>query len=199
LLAVLADITHGKIEIVERHAKLRGVGVSGVHSTWQKFVAPLEEGVLENVLSAVDVYESRMSVQYDRMPRSLFTAGTADFLLSVSRHELDDGMSCGACYQARGKVQTCGHQSEQTQRQFEQSPDPSIGFVSVMAGVALVAELMKASDEQLRGAAVRNTVRLGMNVLSPTIRAKVFARSKDPRCNCGSEYVRLGYRKIWKP
>ena len=72
--------------------------------------------------------------------------------------------------------------------------DPSISFVSVLAGVLLRAEFLKEVAPGLDAGRVRNTVR----VQSLTGSAKTTARSKDPRCNCSSKYVALGYKNTWR-
>lgn len=201
ILAFLDDVDKSKkVEIVDRFARKRGLDVRVHDTTWQEFLARPENSdthEFERVISGVDKYASRLSVQYDRMPRILLTAGTADFLMSISRHELNNSLSCGACYQARDAEPGCGQQTEGAQQAFEQPVDPSIGFVSVLAGALLAGELLKEVHADWRTSAVSNTLRLTMNVLSPNIRTKVLQRKKDANCNCMSKYVALGYEETW--
>ena len=163
---------------------------------WEKFVEQPEftaPRVYELVVSCVDKYDARKAVQFARQPRLLLTAGTGDFLLSVSRHRLDDGMSCGLCYQLRDRTPTCATASEGAQDAFEKPIDPSIGFVSALAGVLLAAEYTKEIRPEWHADAVNNTARL--NAL--TGKFKAGPRSKDPACNCSSKYVALGYQDVW--
>jgi len=133
-------------------------------------------------------------VQYDRLPKILLTAGTRDFLLSVSRHALDDGLSCGLCYQAKDAEPGCANATEAAQQAFEVPVDPSISFVSALAGVLLGAEFLKEVVPELRTGRAHNTVR----VQTLTGAAKATAKSKDPGCNCSSKYVALGYQNTWR-
>ena len=145
------------------------------------------------MVSCVDRYAARRAVQYDRLPRTLFTAGTGDFLLTVSRHSLDDDLSCGLCYQARDAEPSCATVTEAALTAFELPPDPSISFVSALAGILLGAELLKDLVPELHEGCVRNTVRV--QLLTGGVRSS--ARAKDPRCNCSSKYVGIGYRNAW--
>ena len=201
ILGLLDDVDKNKkVEIVARMARKRGLDIRPYDVTWQEFIARPEYSrahEFERVISGVDKYASRLAVQYDRMPRVLLTAGTSDFLMSISRHKLNNGLSCGACYQARDVEPGCGEQSEGAQRAFEQPVDPSIGFVSVLAGALLAGELFKEVRADWRASAINNTLRLTTNVLSQNIRTKLLQRPKDAACNCMSKYVSLGYEEIW--
>jgi len=112
----------------------------------------------------------------------------------VSRHILDDGLSCGLCYQAKDAEPGCATATEGTQQAFEVPVDPSISFVSALAGVLLGAELLKEIVPEFNGVRVKNALRL--QVLTGA--AKTSARSKDPACNCSSKYVAIGYRNTWQ-
>jgi hypothetical protein len=130
---------------------------------WQTFVQRPEHTdplLFERVVSCVDKYEARRAVQYDRIPKVLLTAGTGDFLLAVSRHVLSDGLACGLCFQARDAEPTCATASEGAEQAFEAPIDPSIGFVSVLTGVLLGAELLKEIVPEWHAVRLQNTVRV---------------------------------------
>jgi ThiF family len=197
VLAVLDDIDSPKIEIIESRIDTARLGLKVHDMKWQAFVQTPEHSDalnFERVVSCVDKYAARQAVQYDRLPRALLTAGTGDFLLSVSRHVLDDGLSCGLCYQAKDAEPGCATATEGAQEAFEVPVDPSISFVSALAGVLLGGELIKVSVPELRAGGIQNTVRV--QVLTGA--AKTSARSKDPGCNCSSKYVAMGYKNTWR-
>jgi hypothetical protein len=196
VLAVLADINLPKVELLTSRLDIERLALRANNAKWQSFVQRTEHSDamnFERVVSCVDKYSAREAVQYDRLPKVLLTAGTGDFLLSVSRHVLDDGLSCGLCYQAKEITQRCACATKGAQQAFEVPVDPSISFVSVLAGVLLAAEFLKETIPDLYAGRVHNTVRV--QVLSGS--AKSTARPKDPQCNCSSKYVALGYRRTW--
>jgi molybdopterin/thiamine biosynthesis adenylyltransferase len=198
LLAILEDIGSPKLEVLKTRLDVERLGLRLHNDKWQSFVmdsAHSDPLNFERVLSCVDKYPARESVQYDRLPKVLLTAGTGDFLLSVSRHVLDDGLSCGLCYQAKNTDPGCATATEGAQQAFEVPPDPSISFVSALAGFLLGAELLKEIAPELRSGRVANTVRVKSLVGS----ARTIARAKDPQCNCSSKYVAIGYRRTWNP
>jgi molybdopterin/thiamine biosynthesis adenylyltransferase len=195
ILAILEDVERFKVDLVEQRAGAERFRLKGHRETWQAFIARPEHAADDNyewVVSCVDKYDARRAVQYDRLPKTLLTAGTNDFLLSVSRHALDDGLACGLCYQAKAKID-CGSASEGASREFEEEPDPSIGFVSVLAGALLCAEYVKAVTPALNGGSVRNAARI--NAL--LFKARRYERNKDPACGCASLYVKGGYERVW--
>jgi molybdopterin/thiamine biosynthesis adenylyltransferase len=201
LLAILADVSDQaislkKIDLLKRRVRHGGLNLQAIDDRWQAFVrrrAHDDARDYEIVLSCVDKYEARMAVQYDKPPKVLITAGTADFLLTVSRHVLSDGMSCGLCYQFRDRAPTCDKASEGAQEAFENPIDPSIGFVSAMAAVLMAAEYMKEIRPEWHDSRVDNSLRV--YVLSG--RVKAGKKPKDPNCNCSSKYVAMGYNDIW--
>jgi ThiF family len=197
VLAILEDINSLKTAIIKSRTDTDRFALKVHEMKWQEFVRKPAHGDprnFERVISCVDKYPAREAVQYDQLPRTLFTAGTGDFLLSVSRHVLDDGLSCGLCYQAKDPAQGCATATEGAQEAFETPVDPSISFVSALAGVLLGAELLKDAVPELSAGRLQNTVR----VQTLTGVAKASARSKDPACNCSSKYVAIGYKNIWR-
>jgi hypothetical protein len=195
-IATIEDIDSLKTDIVRRRLDSSRLGLQLHDNTWQRFLQTSEhadERRFERVVSCVDKYAARRAVQYDRLPRTLFSAGTGDFLLTVSRHALNDGLSCGLCYQARDAQPGCAIASDGAQSAFEVPIDPSISFVSVLAGVLLGAEYLKDIAPSLFSGCVRNTVR----VQSLTGQARSTARPKDAGCNCSSKYAEIGYRAMW--
>lgn len=196
VLAILDDINSSKTRIIESRLDIARLALKVHDVKWQSFVETSEHRDardFERVVSCVDKYPARRAVQYDRIPRILLTAGTGDFLLSVSRHVLDDGLSCGLCYQARDMETGCAAVSEGAQEAFAVPTDPSISFVSALAGVLLGAELIKEIEPALHAGRIQNTVR--MKVLTGV--TKLLARPKDSSCNCSSKYVAIGYRNTW--
>ena len=196
LLAVLTDIGYKKLEVLERRLTHRALNLQYFDEKWQSFVRRAEHEdprIFELVVSCVDKFDARKSVQYDKPPKVLLTAGTGDFLLTVSRHALNDGLACGLCYQQRERYPTCGTASSGTQEVFEKPIDPSIGFVSAFASVQLAAEYLKEIRPEWSMARLRNTARV--YVLEG--RVKVSPRDKDPKCNCSSRYIALGYEDTW--
>jgi len=202
LVAILADLVADdggplhKIDILKARLAAKRLNLQTYPRMWEKFVEQPEfknPHLYELVVSCVDKYDARKAVQFAKQPRLLLTAGTGDFLLSVSRHRLDDGMSCGLCYQLRDRPPTCDTASEGAQHAFEKLIDPSIGFVSALAGVLLAAEYVKEIHPEWHGDRVNNTARL--YVLSGKFKAG--RRTKDPACNCSSKYVILGYQDAW--
>jgi molybdopterin/thiamine biosynthesis adenylyltransferase len=196
VLALLSDIGRAKLEVVTDRIEGRRLGLKVFPEKWQEFVARPKyrtEGVLHRVVSCVDRYEARRAVQFDRVPKLLLTAGTGDFLLSLSRHVLDDGLSCGLCYQVRDRDPGCATASDGAGALFETPIDPSIGFVSALAGVLLGGELLKELVPDWHASRVRNTARVGV-LFGQT---KILERIKDPACNCSSKFVAAGYREIW--
>lgn len=197
LLAALSDIDSLKTTVLESRLDVDRLALKFYPAKWESFVqAPEHSDPLnyERVVSCVDKYPARRAVQYDQIPKVLLTAGTGDFLLSVSRHVLDDGLSCGLCYQAREGDEGCATASQDAQQAFSVPIDPSIGFVSALAGFLLAAEFLKEVVPALHAGRVKNTVRA--QLLTGT--TKVSARNKDDACNCSSEFVAIGYRSIWK-
>ncbi|WP_029584624.1 ThiF family adenylyltransferase [Bradyrhizobium sp. URHD0069] len=197
VLTILEDVNSRKTKIIEERLDTARLALKTHDLKWQAFVhAPEYSDALnfERVVSCVDKYSAREAVQYDRLPKVLLTAGTGDFLLSVSRHVLDDGLSCGLCYQAKDPEVGCAIATEGAQRAFEVPVDPSISFVSACAGVLLGGELLKEIIPELNIGRIQNTVR--MQVLTGA--AKEKARAKDPGCNCSSKYVAIGYKNTWR-
>ncbi|MGH9463572.1 MAG: hypothetical protein ACRD1X_20400, partial [Vicinamibacteria bacterium] len=146
------------------------------------------------VVSCVDRYEARRAVQFDPIPELVLTTGTGDFLLTVSRHRLGDGLSCALCYQPRERAGPgCGQASEGAQAAFELPIEPSIGFVSLLAGVLLGAELLKEIVPAWHRGRLKNTLRY--QVLRR--RGKVFERAKEEGCGCGSRFAAAAYREAW--
>ena len=197
VLAVLDDIDSPKHGVLTSRLDTERLALK-VHDTkWQSFVQTPEQSDalnFERVISCVDKYPGREAVQYDRLPKLLLTAGTGDFLLTVSRHILDDGLSCGLCYQVKDAEPVCANATEQAQQAFEVPVDPSISFVSALAGVLLGAEFLKEVVPELHAGRVQNSVRVQLLTGS----AKPTARPKDKRCNCSSKYVALGYQNTWR-
>jgi molybdopterin/thiamine biosynthesis adenylyltransferase len=196
ILAILDDINSAKTEIIDSRLDVERLALETHGMKWQAFVETTEHrdaSNFERVVSCVDKYRARQAVQYDRLPKVLLTAGTGDFLLTVSRHILDDGLSCGLCYQAKDPEPGCATATEGAQQAFEVPVDPAISFVSTLAGVLLGAEFLKEIVLEFTAARAQNTIRV--QVL--TGRAKTSARSKDPACNCSSKYVALGYKSTW--
>lgn len=196
LLAVLRDVGEHKTNVLKTRLDVQRLSLQVHEGTWEAFVdgpAQLDPKKLELVISCVDKYGAREAVQYKRLPKLLVTAGTGDFLLSVSRHVLDDGLSCGLCYQARDQGTMCAEATDGAQQAFEVLPDPSISFVSGLAGALLAAEYVKEVIPDLRAGRIQNTLRV--QVLTASTR--VSARSKDARCNCSSKYVSIGYKQTW--
>jgi len=202
LMAILADaldkgVAKKKIEVIRARLKHAGLNLKPIDDRWQSFVARPEHADprhYELVVSCVDKYEARRAVQYDKPPKVLLTAGTGDFLFTVSRHVLDDGLSCGVCYQLRDRLPTCDTASHGAQDAFQNEIDPSIGFVSALAAVMLCAEYMKEIRQEWRSAVIENAARC--YVLQGHI--KSGKRPKDPNCNCSNKYVAMGYNDIWK-
>jgi hypothetical protein len=197
VLAITKDINAPKLAILKSRLDTARLAIELHDSTWQSFVDKPEHREplnFQRVVSCVDRYVARRAVQYDRLPRTLFTAGTGDFLLTVSRHSLDDGLSCGLCYQVRGAEPSCATATEGALTAFEVPPDPSISFVSALAGILLGAELLKDLVPELHEGCVRNTVRVQLL----TGGATPTARAKDPGCNCSSNYVAIGYTNAWR-
>lgn len=197
VLAVIKDINSPKLAIVKSRLDTARLALELHNSTWQSFVEKpdhREPSNFRRVVSCVDRYAARRAVQYHQLPKTLFTAGTGDFLLTVSRHSLGDGLSCGLCYQARDAEPSCATATEGALTAFELPPDPSISFVSALAGIMLGAELLKDLVPELHQGCVRNSVRA--QLLTGTIRSA--ARAKDPGCNCSSKYVAIGYRNVWQ-
>lgn len=197
VLTILKDIGSAKLDVLMSRLDIKRLGVVPHQAKWQSFVQEPEHSdpkKFERVISCVDKYVAREAVQYDRLPKVLLSAGTGDFLLTVSRHILDDGLSCGLCYQAKDVEPDCANASEAAQQAFVGPADPSISFVSVLAGVLLAAEFIKETIPALHTGRIHNTVRVA------TLRgsAKKLARPKDPRCNCSSRYVAIGYRATWE-
>jgi len=200
ILALIKDIGELKTDIIRSRVPWQTLNLHLKDAKWGDFVNDPQHSEarhFEFVLSCVDKYEARRSVQYDRMPKVLLTAGTSDFLLSVSRHALHADLSCGICYQARDATPACATASNGTQQAFEVPIDPSIGFVSVLAGMLLGAEFLKEINPAWHWVRVQNTVRVTLNVLAVGPKTKLMRRGKDPQCNCSSKYVALGYREIW--
>jgi hypothetical protein len=198
VLALLGDIGLAKASVVESRLDIDRLALKTHRTKWQSFVEQPEHSDtlnFETVVSCVDAYSARLAVQYARPPRILLTAGTGDFLLSVSRHVLDDDLSCGLCYQARDAGPGCATASEGAQKAFADPADPSISFVSALAGILLGAELLKEIVPALHAWQICNTLRVQLLTGS----ARVHARPKDPNCNCSSRYVRIGYRNTWGP
>jgi molybdopterin/thiamine biosynthesis adenylyltransferase len=197
VLAVLEDIGASKLNVLTERLDVVRLGLKVHEAKWQAFVQKPEHSDPKNfewVVSCVDKYPAREAVQYDPLPKMLLTAGTGDFLLTVSRHVLDDGLSCGLCYQAKDAQPTCANATEGARQAFEVPVDPSISFVSALAGVLLGAEFLKAATPEFQAGLVQNTVRV--QTLNGSARRS--ARSKDPRCNCSSKYVAIGYRNTWR-
>lgn len=195
ILAILTDITRLKVDVLDQWLSDPNLGLRTYPDRWQAFVERPEHSDPKNyewVVSCVDKYEGRRAVQYDRLPRVLLTAGTNDFLLSVSRHVLNDGLACGLCHQARAPV-ACSKASDGAAEAFEEEPDPSIGFVSVLAGALLCAEYLKAVVPVFADGAVKNAVRV--NTL--LFKARRAARTKDLQCGCSSKFVAAGYDRTW--
>lgn len=202
ILALIKDIGELKTDVIGARVPWQTLNLHLTNATWGDFVNDpqhCEARLFEYVLSCVDKYQARRSVQYDRVPKLLLTAGTSDFLLSVSRHALHADLSCGICYQARDATPACAIASNGTQQAFEAPIDPSIGFVSVLAGMLLGAEFLKEINPAWHGARVQNTARVTLNVLAPRPKSKLMRRGKDPHCNCSSKYVALGYSEVWGP
>ena len=195
LLAILKDIDEQKSAVLKTRLDVGRLNLKVYEKKWEEFVddPAFDPKKLELVISCVDKYDARNAVQYRRLPKLLLTAGTGDFLLGVSRHVLDDGLSCGLCYQARDSEVVCAKATEGAQEAFETPVDPSISFVSVLAGALLAGEYVKEAVPELRAGCVQNTLRL--QVLSSSTR--VFARRKDAKCNCSSKYVSMGYKQAW--
>lgn len=196
VLAVLGDIGSLKAGVLEKRLDIERLALKVHPSTWQAFVeTPGHNDPLryERVVSCVDKYPGRRAVQYDRLPRVLLSAGTGDFLLTVSRHVLDDGLTCGLCYQAKETNPDCAKASQGAQSAFAVPVDPSISFVSALAGILLGAELLKELVPELQSGQIRNTARVQLL----TSATKVFRRTKDPGCNCNSKYVAGGYQSTW--
>lgn len=200
VLAVLSDLDlraeKGKVVIALRELTRQGFTPAVYPETWQAYAARPEytdDCDFDLVVSCVDKYEARMAVQYARMPKLLLTAGTGDFLVTVSRHVLDDGLACGLCHQSRDPDTGCATAGESARSAFTGDPDPSISFVSALAGVLLAAEYLKEINPAWSEQRVANAVRV--NALRGS--GRPLARTKDPSCNCASKYVAAGYRTIW--
>jgi molybdopterin/thiamine biosynthesis adenylyltransferase len=196
ILAVLADLNPAqlKIDIVKARVDAVRLGLDPQNEHWEEFAKRSEYAdprSFERIISCVDRYEARRAVQYLKPPRILFTGGTGDFLLNVSRHILDDGLACGLCYQARDPEPACATASDGSQHAFEAPIDPSIGFVSVLAGILLGVEYLK---EIIGAPPLRNHLR----VKTLFAQASVRAREKDPNCNCSSKFVAAGYKATWR-
>ena len=196
ILAILADLDAGRLktDIVNDRVDAARLGLDPHNERWEEFAkrsAFSESRSFELTISCVDLYEARRAVQYLKPPRILFTGGTGDFLLNVSRHILDDGLACGLCYQAKDPEPRCATASDGSQQAFKLPIDPSIGFVSVLAGILLGAEYLK---EVIGAAPLRNHLRL-QTLLA---HARVRAREKDTNCNCSSKFVAAGYRATWR-
>lgn len=202
LIAILADLVADdggplyKIDILKARLAAERLNLRPYSQMWEKFLEQAEfrdPHLYELVVSCVDKYDARKAVQFAKQPRLLLTAGTGDFLLSVSRHRLDDGMSCGLCYQLRDRLPNCDTASEGAQHAFEKPIDPSIGFVSALAGVLLAAEYIKEIHPEWHAGRVNNTARL----YALSGKFKAGRRIKDAACNCSSKYVILGYQDVW--
>ncbi len=203
LIAILEDLVgdagvpYKKVHLIERRLIRPALNLKPVDKRWEEFVEQPEYAdprMYELVVSCVDKYEARKAVQFAKAPRLLITAGTGDFLLSISRHRLDDEFSCGLCYQLRDRAPTCAKASEGAQDAFEKPIDPSIGFVSALAGVLLAAEYLKEIQPVWQAEQVKNAARL--QVLSGKL--KTGPRRKDVACNCSSKFVVQGYKDVWK-
>jgi tRNA A37 threonylcarbamoyladenosine dehydratase len=197
ILAVPLDEGKRKVQVAFGRVDAGRLGLEVFYEWWEDFVEQDDIGEQSNfdlVVSCVDRYAARRAVQYDRMPRVILTAGTTDFLFHVSRHTVGDGLACALCYQPPdGREPSCGKASETAQQMFEVAIEPSIGFVSVLAGVLLAAEMMKEIVPAWRESRISNTLRF--QVLGP--RVKIFARAKEPGCGCNSQFVAKAYRLTW--
>lgn len=195
ILAILTDIKRLKIDVLKEWLGSSNLGLHIYPDQWQAFVERAEHSDPKNyewVISCVDRYEGRRAVQYDRLPKVLLTTGTNDFLLSVSRHVLNDGLACGLCHQARAPVM-CSKRSDGAAGEFEEEPDPSIGFVSALAGALLCTEYLKAVVPAFAEGAVANAVRVNPLLF----KTRRFVKPKDPQCGCSSKYVSIGYEQTW--
>ncbi len=196
ILAILDDIGIKKIEIIQTRVRNEQLKLKFSDEKWQTFAQRADHSQphnFERVVSCVDRYEARRAVQYDKIPRVLLSAGTGDFLLTISRHILNDGLSCGLCYQTKDPGPGCATASKGSQEAFEAPIDPSIGFVSVLEGVLLGAELLKELRPEWHSARLDNSGRFYVLLGQ----AKKSRRAKDPNCNCSSKYVALGYENTW--
>lgn len=201
IFAILADIQlteneREKVKLAGRWFERSPLGYLGISQSWQQYLERAEnsgERAFERILSCVDKYPARLAVQHGRAPRILLTAGTGDFALSVSRHILNNGLSCGLCYQSRKGETSCGEASTGLNQAFVNEPEPSIGFVSVLAGCLLAAEHLKEIVPEWGSARLKNSLRV--KTLYPS--AKRSARQKDPACNCSSRFVAMGYEATW--
>lgn len=197
MLAIPQDEGKEKVKVAVQRLDVGRLSLKPYYGWWKEFLDDPIRGTQEDcrfVVSCVDRYESRRSVQYDCMPKLIFTTGTGDFLLTVSRHQLDDGLACALCYQPRQWIGPhCGGISEATQRAFEAAIEPSIGFVSVLSGVLLASEFLKEVIPSWRAGRIKNTIRYQML----TRRSKVLKRPKEESCGCTSPFVTAAYRQIW--
>lgn len=197
VLAVPRDEGRAKVEVVRERIDGTRLGLEPIPAWWEEFTKGPAWSAEENfrlVVSCVDKYEARQAVQFDPIPQLVFTTGTGDFLLTVSRHRLDDGRSCALCYQPRERVGPgCGQASDGAQAAFEVPVEPSIGFVSLLAGVFLGAELLKEIVPAWHGGRLRNTLRY--QVLRR--RSKAFESAKEDGCGCGSRFAAAAYREVW--
>ncbi len=197
ILAVPEDKGRLKVSIIAERVEQDRLNVHAINLFWEDFLNDAfhnDSSKFGLVVSCVDKYEARKAVQYLRIPQRLLTAGTSDFLVSVSSHKLDDNLSCALCYQPKTPEPKCSEASKEAQALFKADLiEPSIGFVSVLAGAILGGEIIKEVVPEWKGARINNTVRCKVLKRSFAIRT----RKKDPTCGCNTEFLAEAYRRTW--
>jgi hypothetical protein len=197
VLAVPRDEGEAKVDVVAARIDCSRLGLEPVSAWWEEFTtepAWSDERNFRLVVSCVDKYEARRAVQLEPIPQLVLTTGTGDFLLTVSRHHLDIGRSCALCYQPRQRQGPgCGQASDGAQATFEGPAEPSIGFVSLLAGIFLGAELAQGDRARLARRARRKHASLsGPPPPRQGLRAGQGRRVRLRFALCGS-----AYREVW--
>ena len=129
---------------------------------------------IDVALVGVDTDESRWHVQ-DDLPRVLICGGTEVSQVRVSKHVNPVEQACLGCIYPKRDMPSLPAQPE---------PVPSISFVSALAGILMVGELIKENSEELRPCAL--DICLDLDILKmPHFRVTKPQKSEKCGCCCG--------------